>query len=244
MAEYTGQNAEENATAFTKLYALQRDPQGKIKGTHSTPMSQLHYVESIYCDYLHDCYQANKRLSPDDWMWYGRELHHIEIPNCDGGKLGPLNEQYLTTYQHWVAGVLQSEVMGRLCFAYIPKGSLPSWMEDLRVKWLKSYRNKHAFPALLMAKTKKQEDYPEYKGPANGMPYALRKPNARSEKISKNRGVPILLTLPGGQILHYDSIKLACRSHSLHPGHLREVAQGKRKQHKGFTAQFITPHRG
>jgi hypothetical protein len=84
-------------------------------------------------------------------------------------------------------------------------------------------------------------DYPEYKGPANGMPYALRKPNARSEKISKTRGNPILLTLPTGQVLHYDSIKLACRSHSLHPGHLREVAQGKRKQHKGFTAQFINP---
>jgi hypothetical protein len=74
---------------------------------------------------------------------------------------------------------------------------------------------------------------------ANNLPYAQRKPNPRSEKISKTRGVPILLTLPGGQVLRYDSIKLACRIHSLHPGHLREVAQGKRKQHKGFTAQFI-----
>jgi hypothetical protein len=202
-------------------------------------MYQIRYVEDTYCDYLHDCYQANKRLSPDDWMWYGRELHHIEIPNCDGGTLGPLNEQYLTTYQHWVAGVLQSEMLGRLCFAYIPKGSLPGWIEDLRVKWLKRNRETHAFPALLKAKIKEPEDYPEYTGPAHKMPYALRKPTPRSEKISKTRGVPILLTLPGGQVLRYDSIKLACRIHSLHPGHLREVAQGKRKQHKGFTAQYI-----
>jgi len=206
-------------------------------------MPQVRYVEDIYSDYLHDCYQANKRLSPNDWMWYGRELHHIELPNCDGGTLGPLNEQYLTTYQHWVAGVLQSEMLGRLCFAYIPKGSLPGWIEDLRVKWLKRYREIHALPALLRAKAKIKlktaEDYPEYIGPANSMPYAQRKPNPRSEKVSKVLGAPILLTLPTGQTLRYDSIKLACRIHSLHPGHLREVAQGKRKQHKGFTARFI-----
>ena len=56
-------------------------------------MPQVRYVEDIYYDYLHDCYQANKRLTTEDWMWYGRELHHIEIPNCDGGTLGPLNSQ-------------------------------------------------------------------------------------------------------------------------------------------------------
>jgi hypothetical protein len=202
-------------------------------------MLQIRFAEDIYCDYLHDCRQANKRLSPDDWMWYGRELHHIEIPNCDGGTLGPLNEQYLTTYQHWVAGVLQSEVLGRKCFAFVPRGVLPDWIEGIRVNWQRKQLARDAFPALCAANTKKTEDYPPYEGPANSMPYALRKPNPRSEKISKTRGVPILLTLPGGQVLHYDSIKLACRIHSLHPGHLREVAQGKRKQHKGFTAQYI-----
>jgi hypothetical protein len=202
-------------------------------------MPQIRFVEDIYYDYLHDCYQANKRLSPDDWMWYGRELHHIEIPECEGGKLGPLNEQHLTTYQHWVAGVLQSEVTGRLCFAYIPKGVLPGWIEVLRIKWLQRNRSKHAFPALCAANSKKPEDYPPYQGPENKKPYNLRKPNPRSEQVSKKLGNPILLTLPGGQVLRYDSIKLACRIHSLHPGHLRETAQGKRKQHKGYKAEFI-----
>ena len=196
-------------------------------------MPQVRYVEDIYSDYLHDCYQANKRLSPDDWMWYGRELHHIEIPNCDGGTLGPLNEQHLTTYQHWVAGVLQSEVLGRTCFAFVPASVLPGWVDDLRKKWC-GWSNRQ--------NTKLRE---ERRGPmapqdyAYRIPYTERKPNPRSEKISKTRGVPILLTLPTGQTLRYDSIKLACRIHSLHPGHLRETAQGKRKQHKGFTAQFL-----
>lgn len=221
-------------------------------------MPQVRYVEDIYSDYLHDCYQANKRLSPDDWVWYGRELHHIEIPNCDGGTLGPLNEQYLTTYQHWVAGVLQSEVTGRVCFAFVPKGSLPGWIEDLRVKWLaesnrETVRIRRPRPCGLTYTRRKTLPPPKPKLPkerkerkrkdpqelAANIPYAERKPNPRSEKISKTRGVPILLTLPGGQVLRYDSIKLACRIHSLHPGHLREVAQGKRKQHKGFTAQFL-----
>jgi hypothetical protein len=196
-------------------------------------MPQVRYVEDIYCDYLHDCYQANKRLSPDDWMWYGQELHHIEIPNRDGGTLGPLNSQYLTTYQHWVAGVLQSEVTGRVCFAFVPRGVLPGWVEDLRKKWCAHMTRENT-----RIRDKEIIRPPGYVF-AKDIPYAQRKPNPRSEKISKTRGVPILLTLPTGQTLRYDSIKLACRIHSLHPGHLREVAQGKRKQHKGFTAQFI-----
>lgn len=192
-------------------------------------MPQVRYVEDIYYDYLHDCYQANKRLTDDDWMWYGRELHHIEVPDCEGGAHHPLNSQYLTTYQHWVAGVLQSEMLGRVCFAFVPKGVLPDWIESLRVKWC-SVKNRHT------AKTRITANPDRY---ANSIPYADRKPNDRSRKTSKILGNPIILTTPQGQVIRYDSIKLACRIHALHPGHLREVAQGKRKQHKGYTAQYL-----
>lgn len=192
-------------------------------------MPQVRYVEDIYSDYLHDCYQANKRLTDDDWMWYGRELHHIEVPDCEGGTHHPLNSQYLTTYQHWVAGVLQSEMLGRLCFAYIPKGVLPAWVETLRVKWLRQWMNVNA-RSNLRAKWEHTKSEPSYKLPP---------PNDRSRNVSKKLGAPIILTTPQGQVIRYDSIKLACRIHSLHPGHLREVAQGKRKQHKGYTAQYL-----
>ena len=192
-------------------------------------MPQVRYVEDIYYDYLHDCYQANKKLTPDDWMWYGRELHHIDIPDCEGGALHPLNAQYLTTYQHWVAGVLQSEVLGQVCFAYVPKGVLPDWIETLRVKWLRQLMKTRALPRLKMrwSDTKQKTSY------------QLPPPNDRSRKVSKTLGNPIILTTPQGQVIRYDSIKLACRIHALHPGHLREVAQGKRKQHKGYTAQYL-----
>lgn len=192
-------------------------------------MPSIRFVEDIYYDYLHDCYQANKHLSPDDWMWYGRELHHIEVPNCEGGVLHPLNSQYLTTYQHWVAGVLQSEMLGRLCFAYVPAGVLPAWMECLRVKWLKISFSRNARAAL---RTK-------WANPKETPAYVLPPPTTRSRTASKKRGTPIILTTPQGQVIRYDSIKLACRIHSLHPGHLREVAQGKRKQHRGYTAQYL-----
>jgi len=89
----------------------------------------------LYDEYLYDCYIANQHLTNEDWQYYGRENHHIEIPNCDGGLLTPLNSQPLTTYQHWVAGVLQSEVLGRLCFAFTPAGVLPDWIDKLRNKW-------------------------------------------------------------------------------------------------------------
>lgn len=89
----------------------------------------------LYDEYLYDCYVANQRLTEEDWRYYGKENHHIEIPNRDAGVLTPLNSQYLTTYQHWIAGVLQSEVLGKCCFAFIPAGILPSYLEALRVKW-------------------------------------------------------------------------------------------------------------
>ena len=93
-------------------------------------------IEKVYEDYLYDCYIANQRLTPEDWVFYGREEHHIEIPDRDGGVLTPCNSQYLTKYQHWVAGVLQSEVLQRGCFAMLPKNSLPPKLEELRAKWV------------------------------------------------------------------------------------------------------------
>ena len=146
-------------------------------------MLQIRFAEDIYCDYLHDCHQANKRLSPDDWMWYGRELHHIEIPNCDGGTLGPLNSQYLTTYQHWVAGVLQSEVVGQTCFAFVPRGVLPGWIEVLRKKWCASLSRKN-----VSIRGNNRVPPPGYQF-AKDIPYNLRKPNPRSEKIIQSCGL-------------------------------------------------------
>jgi len=89
----------------------------------------------LYEDYLYDCYIANQRLTAEDWHYYGREEHHIEVPRRDKGLLTPLNSQNLTRYQHWIAGVLQSEVLGRKCFAFVPAGTLPPHLELLRSKW-------------------------------------------------------------------------------------------------------------
>jgi hypothetical protein len=95
----------------------------------------IRFVEDIYADFLFDCYIANQHLTDEDWHYYGREEHHIEVPNRDGGELTPLNSQPLTTYQHWMAGVLQSEVLGKCCFAMVPRDVLPSMFEMLRWKW-------------------------------------------------------------------------------------------------------------
>lgn len=91
--------------------------------------------EETYDDYLYDCYVANQRLTEEDWHYYGREVHHVEVPECEGGLLTPVNSQPLTKYQHWAAGVLQSEVVGRKCFAMVPAGVLPPALELLRLKW-------------------------------------------------------------------------------------------------------------
>jgi hypothetical protein len=99
----------------------------------------IRFVEDIYADFLFDCHIANLRLSGEDWEWYGREEHHIELPERDGGILTPLNSQPLTTYQHWIAGVLQSEVLGKCCFACVPKGVLPPMFEMLRLKWARTH---------------------------------------------------------------------------------------------------------
>jgi hypothetical protein len=99
----------------------------------------IRFVEDIYADFLFDCYIANLHLSDEDWEWYGREEHHIELPEREGGVLTPLNSQSLTTYQHWIAGVLQSEVLGKCCFACVPKGVLPPMFEALRDKWQREH---------------------------------------------------------------------------------------------------------
>ncbi len=95
----------------------------------------IHFVEDILDDFLFDCWQANKRLTNEEWEFFGKEEHHLEIPARDGGILHPLNSQFLTTQQHWIAGVLQSEVRGKKCFAMVPKGVLPEMFEVLRDKW-------------------------------------------------------------------------------------------------------------
>ena len=92
-------------------------------------------IEEVYDDYLYDCHIANQQLTEEEWLYYGREEHHIEVPNRDGGILTPLNSQYLTTYQHWVAGVLQSEVLQKCCFMCIPANTLPETLDNLRRKW-------------------------------------------------------------------------------------------------------------
>ena len=99
----------------------------------------IRFVEDIYSDFLYDCYISNQRLTNEDWEYYGREDHHIELPERDGGVLTPLNSQPLTTYQHWMAGTLQSELLGKCCFACIPKGKLPPLFETLRDKWQREY---------------------------------------------------------------------------------------------------------
>jgi hypothetical protein len=100
----------------------------------------IRFVEDIYADFLFDCYIANQRLTDEDWFYYGREEHHIEVPTRDGGILTPLNSQSLTTYQHWIAGVLQSEMLNKKCYACVPSGVLPPMFETLRKKWDKLAR--------------------------------------------------------------------------------------------------------
>jgi len=203
-------------------------------------------IRTIYDNYLYDCYILNQRLTDDDWLFYGKELHHLDIPDCEGGTLTATNSQYLTTYQHWVAGVLQSEVAGRVCFAFVPKNVLPDWVEKLRVKWLNkcaehARKNAPGFPPELQAKirairkrkrTLRKESY------AHQVPYTKRKVNSRSKTESKRRGTPIIIITPDGTRHYYEGIKLACRHHGLHPAHIREVAQGKRASHKGHRAEF------
>jgi hypothetical protein len=220
-------------------------------------------AEKVYDDYLYDCYIANRQLTDEDWLYYGREEHHVEIPDRDGGLLTPCNSQYLTKYQHWIAGILQSEVLQKCCFACIPKNAIPH-LEELRIKWNKSscgegiHHPKHR-ETRTNALNKGREtqmknqigifnpdnvyDYtrnrPEREGPyAKDIPYAQRAVTNNSVNVSKILGKRVEIVTPDGQVLAYDSLKLACRVYRLHPGHMREVIKGKRKHHKGYTARY------
>lgn len=190
---------------------------GGPEGTHphlKHANSIMFNAEKVYDDFLYDCHIVNQRLTEEDWLYYGREEHHIEVPNREGGLLTPLNSQFLTNYQHWVAGVLQSEVLKKKCYAFVPKETLPNWLEKLRKKWNADYNRS-------MSKTRNT-----------------------SKRVGKPINHPykkaIILTLPDGAEEFYDSLKRACQVYQLHPGHLREVCQGKRKQHKGFTARYAS----
>jgi len=148
----------------------------------------------LYDEYLYDCYIANQHLTDEDWQYYGRENHHIEIPNRDGGLLTPLNSQPLTTYQHWVAGVLQSEVLGKCCFAFTPAGVLPEHLDNLRSKW--RTRNSIKVRASVIARTTPEERResslkakatmgPERRREAGRKAQASRTPEERSEITRK-----------------------------------------------------------
>jgi len=132
----------------------------------------------LYDDYLYDCYVANQHLTDEDWVYYGKEKHHIDVPNRDGGLLTPLNSQYLTTYQHWIAGVLQSEVLGYCCFAFVPVNTLLPPYESLRDKWHRhqaSERNRQRYAQMT------PEERSEILRKAN----ANRTPEQRSEAVRK-----------------------------------------------------------
>ena len=112
-----------------------------LPGYNATPKER---AEKDYDDYLYDCYIANHQLTEEDWLYYGREEHHVETPNRDGGLLTPCNSQYLTTYQHWIAGLLQSEHLQKCCNALVPKNVFNAYLEELRIKWQNSRENKAA----------------------------------------------------------------------------------------------------
>ncbi len=240
------------------MYVVLADPRAYT--THLKHAARImKTIEEVYDDYLYDCHIANKRLTPEEWQFYGREEHHIEIPNRDGGVLTPLNSQHLTTHQHWVAGVLQSEVLQKCCFAYVPRGALSGPINDLRLKWakissqegihnpkndiirrdalLKGVETQKVNQLGIYAPHLRQPRHPsgEY---ADKIPYHLREVTEFSKHMSQKIGKKVIITTPQGQTHEYESIKLACRVYGLHPGHLREVCQGKRNHHKGFTARY------
>ncbi len=212
-------------------------------------MPQVRYIEDIYDDYLYDCYIANKRLTPSDWAEYGKEEHHIEIPARDGGKLTPLNSQDLTMYQHWVAGVMQSEVRQKMCFACVPSTALRGWIEELRLKWHRHHLslkkgmkyNVKPRPPRVRKRRKKERKPRELKPEhllAKNQPWQEKQVTDNSIRISKILGKKMILITPEGDEITYDSIKLACRTHTLKPSKIREVMQGKRNHYKGFKARY------
>ena len=184
----------------------------------------IRFVEDIYTDFLFDCYIANQHLTDEDWHYYGREEHHIETPRRDGGLLTPLNSQSLTTYQHWVAGVLQSEMLGKQCFAFIPKGVLPGMFETLRLKWAKRGTKRLHTPEV---QTKRVSTYKQNGNTnthlQNGETRAraarsmrefwMTEEGMKKRRIIRNRRAPRARTIevefPNGRVGVYSCVKLA-----------------------------------
>jgi hypothetical protein len=216
-------------------------------------------IEEVYDDYLYDCYIANQRLTGEDWLLYGKEEHHIEVPNRDGGTLTPLNSQYLTTYQHWIAGVLQSEVLQKCCFAYIPKSKLPALLDELRIKWRKvtgeengkkgsregkKVGGEKARDSGQLDQARSQRD-PEkiITNAINNLQKANEywkklNPKEVSERRAKARGArPFILVTPDGQKVEYLVISQAQRDHNI--GNLSAVLMGSYSHTKGFTAYYL-----
>jgi hypothetical protein len=215
-------------------------------------------IERVYDDFLYDCYIANKRLTPEDWEWYGKEEHHVDTPARDEGKLTPLNSQDLTQYQHWCAGVLQSEVKQKMCFAFVPLEVLPEWMEDIRCKWNKIQGQQSGVKGdkegkrrsgeeardsgrLETARSKRDPDKLKEVSAEN-----LKKaqeywnnldPEEISLKRAKARGTkPFILVTPEGEKEKHQVISQAERKHKIN--NLSKVLRGLYPQTKGYTAYY------
>ena len=233
---------------------------------HKHATSIMTNAEKVYDDFLYDCHIANRRLTPEDWAYYGKEEHHIEIPNRDGGLLTPLNSQYLTTYQHWIAGVLQSEVLQKCCFMCVPEGSIPKSLEGLRLKW-RSWSGKQSaitnainqtgiycqtnrYKGIETQRQRKTGVFdPELQKRASPLGTARAKElgvglfDPVTQERGRIKGVeatmkPIILVHPSGQEEFFNCMAEACRKYKLSGSDLSKVCKGRRKKIKGFTARY------
>jgi hypothetical protein len=216
-------------------------------------------AEKVYDDYLYDCYIANRQLTDEDWLYYGREEHHVEIPNRDGGLLTPCNSQHLTKYQHWVAGVLQSEVLQKMCFAAIPRGALNGTLENLREKWqsLNSAGENNSRYGVKLPEDQKQktgetmrsvwEKRTTEQKSSIGKKAAetVRRTRTPQQILEINRKVarvrsprPIILTTPAGEEIYYELIYDACLVHGLESSKIGALCRKINKQHKGYKARY------
>jgi hypothetical protein len=204
-------------------------------------------IEEVYDDYLYDCHIANKRLTPEEWQYYGREEHHIEIPDRDGGLLSPLNKQPLTTYQHWVAGVLQSEVLQKKCFFAIPNGALPKCLDSIKKKWIANHNSESGAIGGRITGRKNVESGHMQRiqslGGQVGYQRGLAKMSEEEKREASHKSKlaiarRIILITPDGDELEYTAIADAAKEHNLSSAHLTAVCKGRRKHHKGFTARY------
>lgn len=223
-------------------------------------------AEKVYDDFLYDCHIANLRLTEEDWLYYGREEHHVEIPNRDEGVLTPCNSQYLTRYQHWIAGILQSEVLQKCCFMCIPEGSIPKSLEGLRFKW-RSWSGKQsaitnaANQSSIYCQTNRNKGLETQRQRKIGFfdPELHKRTSPLGTARAKELGVglfdpviqergrvkgvestmkPVILVHPEGQEEFFSCMAEACRKYKLSGSDLSKVCKGKRKKIKGFTARY------